>query len=325
MKKLILLALILSNTMFLFSACNSASEEAASGNVTADKIIKDLNKGKPVYLKDAVISGDLDFTLVDNKNIESADAYRVYINQSVTFNNCTFEGKVTGIKVDDKSIKYFTCFEKNMTFYKCKFKKEVDFTEASARGIVNFSGSSFEEKAVFEGFSFQFKENYFSDVFFKNEARFHRISVNGSINFLKTTFEGKTSFQKACVLGSFQAGGAGFKLYADFSSMDVLREAIFNTAIFKDKAIFNNVVFRDRAEFNNAVFNDNAGFKKTDFGGKTEFVETSISGDLDLKESVFRSGKPITDKIKIDSADQIKLDGCVFYSSEPVILNDIKK
>ena len=81
--------------LFIFPAAGFTQK-----TVTAVSIIASVNKNEPVNLTDAQVTGDLDFTRLANMKAESQNSSeKVYIstvNSAISFNNCSFTGKVLG-------------------------------------------------------------------------------------------------------------------------------------------------------------------------------------------------------------------------------------
>jgi len=200
---------------------DNIKNNSKESKITADKIIKQIQKDEPVYYKDAVISGDLDFTAIKAENDESIGEYRSYINSSITFINCSFEGKLIASRKDtDNKANHYVTFSKNLTFINSEFKAEVNFSESNIIGIVNFAGSTFDEITSFEGAVFFSKSTFFSESNFKKELKFQRTVFEGNAEFLKCTFEGITSFQSAVLKGNAQFGATKFEQYADFTKLN---------------------------------------------------------------------------------------------------------
>ena len=294
MKNLLSLSIILLITGF-FYGCKA---EAKDSPVTATKIIKLIEKGKDVYFKDIEIDGDIDFNKIKTRSVESSGTYRAYVLSAVTFVNCTFNGKIIAYSVDENKAKSYTTFTKNLSFQGCTFKNDVVFSETAVEGIVNFSSSTFEKIADFQGFNFKYKDTYFTDVKFKAEAKFQRISCYGNINFKSSVFSENVSFQKSLIKGNFSMGATKYEKYADFSSVFVFRNVNFNYAKFNGKLTFNNSVFNNKSDFNNVEFNKNASFKKVQFRGQSRFNETKSKSDINFENAKFGLEKPDLESIK---------------------------
>ncbi len=294
MKNLLSFSIILLFTGF-FHACTVKAKDTS---VNGAKIIKLIEKNKNIFFKDIEIDGDIDFTQIKNPSIESSGTYRVYVQSSITFVNCTFNGKIIAYSVNENKVKTFTTFAKNLSFQACTFKKEIIFSETAVEGIVNFSSSTLEKLADFQGFNFKYKDNYFTDVKFKAEAKFQRISCYGNINFKSSVFNENVSFQKSLIKGNFSLGATTYEKYADFSSIFVLRNANFNYAKFNGKLTFNNSLFNNKSDFNNVVFNKDASFKKVQFRGQTRFNETKAKSNINFDNAIFSIEKPNLESIK---------------------------
>ena len=88
----------------------------AQKTITAASIIASVNSHTPVSLSDMQITGDLDFTKLDNMKLESKNSDdKVYVStvtSPVSFTNCTFTGKVLGYVNPDETkplVKHSTC------------------------------------------------------------------------------------------------------------------------------------------------------------------------------------------------------------------------
>ena len=274
--------------ILLFGCTANAKDSSVSGA----KIIKLIEKGRDVYFKDIVIDGDIDFSKTKIRSVESSGTYRTYINSSITFVNCTFNGKIIAYSVDENKAKNFTTFNKNLTFQGCTFKNTVLFTESSAQGIVNFSNSKFEQETNFQGFLFMFKDNYFTDTKYAKEAKFQRVVCYGNINFKSAEFSENVSFQKSKINNNLNFGAVKFSKYADFSSISVLGDVLFNYSKFEARSTFNNSLFNNRSDFNNIVFTDNVGFKNVQFRGLSRFNETKAEAEIDFAKCIFGCNAP---------------------------------
>ena len=294
MKNLLSISIILFITGFFYGC----TVEAKDSPVTAAKIIKLIEKGKDIYFKDIEIDGDIDFSKIKTRSVESSGTYRAYVQSAVSFVNCTFNGKIIAYSVDENKARSYTTFTKNLSFQSCTFKDDVIFTETAVEGIVNFSSSSFEKLADFQGVNLKYKDNYFTDVKFKGEAKFQRISCYGNINFKSSVFSENISFQKSLIKGNFSMGATKYEKYADFSSVFVLRNVNFNYAKFNEKLTFNNSVFNNKSDFNNVEFNKNASFKKVQFRGKSRFNETKAKSEINFDKAIFNLEKPDLESIK---------------------------
>src|SRR5690348_1130142 len=100
---------------------------AAQKTVTAASVIASINNHTRVDLKDVEITGDLDFTKLDNMQLEKQNSSdKIYISivtSPVHFTNCTFSGKVLGYVSPDA----YKPYVKSNTVYNTNFGADVSF------------------------------------------------------------------------------------------------------------------------------------------------------------------------------------------------------
>src|SRR6476661_6601165 len=124
--------------------------------VTAASIIASINKNEPVNLTDAQVTGDLDFTRLANMKAESQNSSeKVYIstvNSAISFNNCSFTGKVLGYFNPDIGKPFYNSnsvynanFNADVSFQNCTFEKEAAFKYSIFSAKISFAGSKFND------------------------------------------------------------------------------------------------------------------------------------------------------------------------------------
>ena len=217
----------------------------AQKTVTAASIIQSLNSNQPVSIRDAEITGDLDFTNLNNKKLEESNSdNKVYISTigvPVTFSNCTFTGKVLGYynpDYDKPFVKNSTVYNANFTadanFENCTFQRNISFKYTLFSNKVSFAGSSFNEEAEFKYTNFK-NGPVFKSATFKDAVVFKYVDFPAGFDFSNVVFEGATDFKYAQFKheGSFAnasfKGGADFK-YAGFVNAVNLKGASFTGA-----------------------------------------------------------------------------------------------
>ena len=150
----------------------------AQKTVTAASVIESINNNKPVTINDATITGDLDFTNLNNKKLEPNNSKnKVYISTigvPVSFSNCTFTGKVLGYFNPDynkpavkSSTVYNANFEEAMQFENCTFQKDVSFKYSVFNNSISFAGSHFDDETEFKYTNFR-KGPVFKSATFKS-------------------------------------------------------------------------------------------------------------------------------------------------------------
>jgi len=293
---------------FFMQSCNNG---LAGDKISATQILKELEKGKSLNYKGKTISGDLDFTQFENNNVVSPGFVSVFIENSLTFDECVFEGKIICYREekskDEKVIIYRCVFSKNLTFTNSQFKEEVVFRQIEVANLVNLSNSQFDKALSLEGALLKGRDNYFVEAKFSDEIRFQRAVIQGNISFLKATIAGVARFQGAKFIGEAQFGAVKFGAYADFGGINANQHIFFNYADFAKQAIFSNSNFSQRSEFVQAVFHGICEIKNSVFYGKTTFEGSTFNSELWLDKSGFFLGKPATKDVSINKVDNLKM------------------
>jgi len=83
--------------LITFSCCIQAQN-----TIKASEIIAQLDAGEDVTLSNTTITGTLNFTQLANSELDTkkgwgnSEGYRSYVRNELSFENCTFDGKVLG-------------------------------------------------------------------------------------------------------------------------------------------------------------------------------------------------------------------------------------
>ncbi|MBI4648930.1 MAG: hypothetical protein HY738_20665 [Bacteroidia bacterium] len=314
--------------LFVQTACaerqseNQQSLVSDNERIAADKIIKQLANSQNIFYSKVTIAGDLDFTKAIKEAPESGNSLKSYINSSITFIECIFEGKVIAFRKGEKEENHLVTFERNLSIIDSKFLQDIELKNACIKGVIDFSGSSFFKKAIFEGCSFTGNSNNFTKTKYSDEARFQRAYFLSDVTFLYAVFEGAAGFQSAVFMGNVQFGATKFKQYADFSNLTVHNGYFFNYAEFENNVIFNNSSIDSRAEFMNVAFKKQAEFKRIKFSGITKFTQAVFTGKIDFSNSIFFTGKPETTGIIKNDTLNIILENCIYLNSGNLNLED---
>lgn len=286
-----ILGFVLLITVVLNSCGNMVSESALSASeIDAATVIKLINSGKPVYLEGKTITGDLDFTILKNQSPENGKSIRVYIDQPLSFVNCTFTGKIICSGFDSEKLFRRCAFAKNLIFASCIFKEDINFRELDVRGITDFSKSVFEKKADFSASYFSCSNSYFSESSFNGEVLFNDCRFMGNVSFFKSFFKNTSLFQNTWFGGNANFASVSFNAYTDFSNASF--QALLNMNYLKSstKLLLNYVRFMGRMDLMQAELNGSLEIKNSDFFGVTRFTELLVSGKI-LIENVFFNNK----------------------------------
>ena len=242
-------------TLFLIISCSAAEKK----EITASSIIKELKKGNHIHYSNKIIVDDLDFSLVSEPYLMSANAFQQEITSNIYFSDCIFLGKVTSNgKKSNQPVK--SRFAKNLIFVNCDFRDEVDFSEAIINGLLNFSKSEFHENAIFNGMSVWSKDAYFSEI--KAAKRFSMIYslFADNLYIISATFSDRISFQETTVNGKFTLNNSIFRSRAEFDLMKLNGKAYFNYAVFEDRVIFSGTRHLEEIDFINTKFKHEPAF-----------------------------------------------------------------
>lgn len=184
----------------------------AQKTVPAGRIIDQINQGQAVKLSDAVITGVLDLTEIDTKELVkkgslSQEAYKSRVNVPLAFRNCTFKGDVIAYKVLDnkgEEKKWYKWNTNQQVLYTADFARQAVFEQCTFEGKSAFKYSDFAEVASFAGSRFSDEANF-------KYAKFHEGS-----SFPEADFSDVALFKYAKFDENADFSGAVFSSYADF-------------------------------------------------------------------------------------------------------------
>jgi hypothetical protein len=140
--------------MWTTVGCSAKMPDGGPHDVQTTDIIAQLNKGANIDVDSCVVRGDLDFTLIDGVS-RIALSMRQARDSYIAFTDCVFIGKVTAF---GKTLTGRTVFSRNLSFVRCDFRDEVDFTESVVEGNVFPTGSTFRKKASWQGAGFRHRK-----------------------------------------------------------------------------------------------------------------------------------------------------------------------
>lgn len=306
--------------IFLFSgSCKAGTVKEVNNGIAAGKIISDINKGKAVLIKDKIITGDLDFTNVKNQGIFSSSIQIAGVEQSVTFLNCIFMGKI--VNNSEKSGRQARVrFGSNLTFEACDFRADADFDNITVDGMVNFTGAIFRERALFNNVTFNGRHNYFTAFTAEKYFSMQESLIDGAIDFFKAKTRGKLSFQSTEFRGIARFHNLDCDGRSEFSLTRFRDDALFTYANFTGHFNFSDAIVYGRLDMNNVEFQSAATLTSTVFSGPVTFEKTSVKGVFDISRSVFYSGKPAMQEFRTLKADDFVSEGTKFVS-----FNDLNK
>lgn len=227
---------------------------SAQKTMEGSEIIAMLDAGKDVTINNTTITGNMDFTRVADRERENKSgdqrSYRCHVRNSVTFINCTFNGKVLGYRNTNKNgswskdDKIFnTDFHRDFVFKDCTFKKAVNFKYTRFYNASNFNGANFEEAIGFKYTKFDEVANFASAVF-GDQATFKYTSFPDGANFSGAKFKDNATFKYV----KFEEG-------VNLSNADFVGVADFKYTKFEGDSDLTNVDFGRRADFKYTTMN----------------------------------------------------------------------
>jgi hypothetical protein len=173
----------------------------------------------------------------------------VTFNRLAIFANCNFDSFTffSDLTFDckDKKINSLTSIA---TFQFATFKYDFHLNSV-CNEVIDFSRTTFEQKANFDDSTFLKGFSTFSEATFKDEVSFQKVVFgnkkkeednNTSVFFTKTTFEKKVSFQNSSFLFFAHFSNAKFKSSADFRETEVKNSILFNDATFESYVRFSS-------------------------------------------------------------------------------------
>lgn len=273
-------------------------ESRPKNSISADWVLKRIQEGKKVRLRNAVIEGDLDLNKLelptrrvertefqkqcglseDVKTVDSSiDIANSTIQGAINFNNSTFtkDALFVGATFIGKAEFHGTTFSENAWFIGATFRGDAGFNRATFGKDAWFVGATFIGKAEFYGTTFS--ENAgFGRVTFGKIAWFDRAIFGKDASFDRATFSKGTEFRYAT-----------FSRYAGFDRTTFSEDARFDRATFSGDAKFDRTTFRRDARFDGTIFNGEAKFERATFRKDVTFFETQFGQKLDLNRAKY--------------------------------------
>lgn len=263
--------------VFFFMACF----RGIAGKESRGSFYDRLRAGQDIFIRGETFEEDVDFSEILGHFIYSGDLSQATCNANIVFEDCTFKGRLTGSKKNDKGWSS-TFFDKNVTFVNCDFEDEVIFRKSVFQRGARFLSNTFFKDVNFEEVSFRgaavFQENHFFE-----DTRFQNAVFHEPVTFFKTFFHRYAGFQGCRFYDHAQWSQIQILGYGDFTITEFDRDFIFNYAECPGKVIFDHSFFRKRAEW--------IDLKAKDFSARSCFFESletkgmEVSGILDIEGS----------------------------------------
>ena len=274
----IILCLFLS---FAFISCNGETKK----ELYASEILKLIHKGEPVAFYDRIIMDDLDFSEVKEAHLLSISYIQKPIRSNVFFINCVFMGKVLAAGTYQKMQKVVS-FEKNVTFFNCDFRGEVNFENMIVRGELNVAQSTFRAQTSFNQITVLGEKNSFWEIVAESSFDMVHPHFHGDVNFMDAKFQKYASFQSMRV-NTLQFNNAQFMKEVDFSNTIVHGNTFFNYVKFEGNALFSYSKFFGDVDFLHNNYQNQCDFSNSFFYGQSRFNDTVFKEEANFEGSVF--------------------------------------
>jgi len=256
--------------------------------ISSQDIIKLLKSGKTINIKGKTITGDLDFTAVQNKHQIAPQAYLSEIVGSIYFDNCVFEGNILGFRKGPTS-NYMCTFKSDLIFTNCRIKGIVDLQHARFKGYFTFSQNQVEG-------NFLASNAIMSDHIIFNETHFEQdFSVSNSqflqrSNFMTMHIEGKTYLQGSAFHGQSLWSNTTFAQYVDFTKV------IAHSSFFLDHCEFLDQLYISGSYFWGHLNIASAQFANIFTIRTSTFIQTPIIAEKALDSLKSEKNRILTDE-----------------------------
>jgi len=243
--------------------------------ISADWVLKRIQDGKKVRLKNALIKGDLDISKLDlpTRHIERTESQKEM-------------GLAEDVKIVQSLIKITdSIFNGYFDFRNSIFSGYAEFEGATFSEFVKFDGATFSDYAGFEGATFS------RDVIFDGATFSWYAWFNG------TTFSKYAGVNGATFRDYVRFDGATFSEYAGFEGATFLSSDVnFKEAAFSSNVNFEEASFSGDVRFDEATFSEYAGFKGARFEGDVlTFRRATFISPLSQEEAC-RKAKNVLEK-----------------------------
>jgi uncharacterized protein YjbI with pentapeptide repeats len=225
----------------------------AQSRVDAKDVLKSIDEGKAVSYRGAEIVGDLDLTMIQDKEADknnrrsrhSTNTFWYHVRSPLNFVDCTFKGDVIAYFHDERENEtHNAVFHDDVSFEGCEFQGQSAFKYSKFYQGADFTNTTYHKEALFKYTEFSTDVSFADSTFF-NDA-----------NFKYTKFPRK----------------------ADFSNVEFQDAAVFKYTKFPYGVSFKNSVFQGDADFKYTKFYEPFDFEGTEFEDSVDFKYTKLEG-----------------------------------------------
>lgn len=277
--------------LIILALCILTLPAIAQKKINAEEIIDKINNGEAVEIKDAVITGDLDFRML--KDIERVDKleiigkdnprYHCHVRVPLKFENCKFLGDVIGYYSSDHPDElYIAVFHEDVVFKGCNFDEDFYVKYSPFYELADFTANTFEETALFKYAEFS-GDVSFKDCKFYEEANFKYAEFPGEADFSDNLFDEEANFKYTKFAEEASFKNSKFYDYASFKYTKIRGFIDFSDVEFKGEVSFKYIKFIEGVSFENTYFDRFADFKYAEFDEPLSLNNLTFDSDVSLK------------------------------------------
>lgn len=258
----------------LLGSCGYARKDDKM--MSAKEIIKLIDKGKPVLFFDKIITDDLLFTDAKNQVVDGNANLVHIVKNDVVFVNCVFLGKVFATKTEKTN--HFVRFNGDVSFRKCDFREEVDFSDIVINGKLNMTQSVFREKVAFNGMHVKGNSSHFWEM--TAEKGFSMVnSTQGRLNFMDAHFAKECNLQRTdCA--DLQFSNVQCDSLLELSMSSIRGNANINYGVFEGPVSLSYCKVIGMLDVLKSHFNGSFEIENTTLFSATRLTGSTFKGDI---------------------------------------------
>lgn len=252
-----------------------------------------------------------------NQNLRKLCTIKELKDKNIEFWRCIFKKNInlSGLSIETK-FEFVDCkFQKDFIARKTEFIKGIIFDSCSFESLIDFCGAKFNSNANFEVSRFKGEAKFIETKFSAKE---------GKNTFRGSIFEGNIDFSRAEFNSNVNFSISRFKGEAKFIDTKFLAkegENTFREAMFEGDVVFDSAEFHSNANFSISRFKDETRFIRTIFYGNNNFTETIFekkayfqsSGRFDFRFSRFKNEAFFKMNFEeIDFSDSVFISNVIF-------------
>lgn len=257
--------MFLINLIICLWFCSPPVHISSSDTIPADELMKMIETGQPVQLKNCTITGDVNFIRSFPSYCSSPTVEQIDVPAPLYFEKCRFTGSVSTFATD--SIATLTRFTAPVGFFDCSFQEEVDFTGSQFSNGLLLNKSLFHKPVKLQACRVD-GDLRLEQASFNSDLSAQEIIISGACWAKDVTIAGKLLMQQADFWQNAFFAASNIYGYADFGLANFRKSAFFEYSKFHGPANFSSAIFSQRAEWTKCTFNNTADMSNAWFAMK---------------------------------------------------------